>query len=157
MMGMANMDFVIRECLAVVEGPLAMVRLGTCGAIQPPAHLGNFLVASQGSVCVRCSHTLEQSHLGTVTNWWWRVVSSPHAWCACSFLQQQQHTDRVVCILPGHNILPSPHSSSSPSHNLACLCVESARPICSMTCCFVACTLGASCVVPNLRSLYRSR
>ncbi|KAL3133066.1 hypothetical protein ABBQ38_006970 [Trebouxia sp. C0009 RCD-2024] len=53
MMGMANMDFVIRECLAVVEGPLAMVRLGTCGAIQPPAHLGNFLVASQGSACVR--------------------------------------------------------------------------------------------------------
>lgn len=70
MMGMANMDFVIRECLAVVEGPLAMVRLGTCGAIQPPAHLGNFLVASQGSACVRYSHTLEQSHLSTVTTWW---------------------------------------------------------------------------------------
>ena len=53
MMGMANMDFVIRECQAVVEGPLAMIRLGTCGAIQPPAHLGNFLVASEGSICVR--------------------------------------------------------------------------------------------------------
>lgn len=52
------MDFVIRECLAVVEGPLAMIRLGTCGAIQPPAHLGNFLVASQGSGCVRYSQTL---------------------------------------------------------------------------------------------------
>lgn len=56
MMGMANMDFVVRECRAVVEGPLAMIRLGTCGAIQPPAHLGNFLVASEGSVCVRYSH-----------------------------------------------------------------------------------------------------
>ena len=53
MMGMANMDFVVRECQAVVEGPLAMIRLGTCGALQPPAHLGNFLVASEGSVCVR--------------------------------------------------------------------------------------------------------
>ena len=52
-MGMANMDFVIRECQAVVEGPLAMIRLGTCGAIQRPAHLGNFLVASEGSICVR--------------------------------------------------------------------------------------------------------
>ena len=52
-MGMANMDFVIRECQAVVQGPLAMIRLGTCGAIQPPAHLGNFLVASEGSICVR--------------------------------------------------------------------------------------------------------
>lgn len=53
MMGMANMDFVIRECQAVVKGPLAMVRLGTCGALQPPAHLGCFLVASAGSVCAR--------------------------------------------------------------------------------------------------------
>lgn len=52
------MDFVIRECQAVVEGPLAMIRLGTCGAIQPPAHLGNFLVASEGSICVRYVHTL---------------------------------------------------------------------------------------------------
>lgn len=57
-MGMANMDFVIRECQAVVEGPLAMIRLGTCGAIQPPAHLGNFLVASEGSICVRYVHIL---------------------------------------------------------------------------------------------------
>ena len=54
MMGMANMDFVIRECQAVVNGPLAIIRLGTCGALQPPAHLGCFLVASEGSVCVRC-------------------------------------------------------------------------------------------------------
>lgn len=53
MMGMANMDFVIRECQAVVNGPLAIIRLGTCGALQPPAHLGCFLVASEGSVCVR--------------------------------------------------------------------------------------------------------
>lgn len=53
MMGMANMDFVIRECQAVVEGPLAMIRLGTCGAVQPPAHLGSFLVASEGSICIR--------------------------------------------------------------------------------------------------------
>lgn len=53
MMGMANMDFVIRECQAVVNGPLAIIRLGTCGAVQPPAHLGCFLVASEGSVCVR--------------------------------------------------------------------------------------------------------
>lgn len=53
MMGMPNMDFVIRECQAVVNGPMAMIRLGTCGAIQRPARLGNFLVASKGSVCIR--------------------------------------------------------------------------------------------------------
>lgn len=53
MMGMANMDFVIRECQAVVDGSMVMVRLGTCGALQPPACLGSFLVASEGSVCIR--------------------------------------------------------------------------------------------------------
>ena len=59
MMGMANMDFVIRECQAIVEGSMAMVRLGTCGAVQPPASLGSFLVASEGSICIRCAYTAD--------------------------------------------------------------------------------------------------
>ncbi|GAX77180.1 hypothetical protein CEUSTIGMA_g4626.t1 [Chlamydomonas eustigma] len=44
-MGMPNMDFVVRECRAVVEGPMAVVRLGTCGALQPPASLGQLIIA----------------------------------------------------------------------------------------------------------------
>ena len=60
MMGMANMDFVIRECQAIVEGSMAMIRLGTCGAVHPPAGLGSFLVASQGSICIRCVLLLMQ-------------------------------------------------------------------------------------------------
>ncbi len=52
---MPNMDFVIRECRAVApEGePMLVVRLGTCGAVQRPAKLGNLLIASCGSVCIR--------------------------------------------------------------------------------------------------------
>ncbi|GMH36897.1 hypothetical protein BSKO_04770 [Bryopsis sp. KO-2023] len=53
MMGMPNMDFVVRETRAVVEGPMAILRLGSCGGIQPPARLGNLAVASKGSICIR--------------------------------------------------------------------------------------------------------
>ncbi|EFN59386.1 hypothetical protein CHLNCDRAFT_137869 [Chlorella variabilis] len=74
-MGMANADFVVREnrhaaalhaassCAdadaddysrgAVVEGEMAIVRLGTCGALQPPAHLGSFVVADPGAILIR--------------------------------------------------------------------------------------------------------
>jgi hypothetical protein len=55
LMGMANMDFVVRECRAVIDGQMAVVRLGTCGALQPPAGLGKMLIASEGAVCVRCA------------------------------------------------------------------------------------------------------
>ena len=49
-MGFANMDFVVRECRAVVEGDMAIIRLGTCGSVQDPANLGNIVVAQKGSV-----------------------------------------------------------------------------------------------------------
>lgn len=32
---------------------MALLRLGTCGAFQPPAHLGSAVVASPGSIFVR--------------------------------------------------------------------------------------------------------
>lgn len=54
LMGMPNMDFVVREARAVVTGHMAIVRLGTCGALRPPARLGSFMVAAPGAVCVRC-------------------------------------------------------------------------------------------------------
>lgn len=53
LMGMANMDFVVRECRSAADGQMAIVRLGTCGALRPPARLGDLLVASAGAVCIR--------------------------------------------------------------------------------------------------------
>lgn len=53
LMGMANMDFVVRECRSAVDGQMAVVRLGTCGALRPPAKLGDLLIATEGAVCVR--------------------------------------------------------------------------------------------------------
>lgn len=70
MMGMPNMDFVVRENRAVVDGEMAIIRLGTCGAVRPPAKLGCLLLASKGSICVRRDvdaftrmyETIEASH-----------------------------------------------------------------------------------------------
>eukprot|EP00879_Flechtneria_rotunda_P020628 GHRR01021707.1.p1 GENE.GHRR01021707.1~~GHRR01021707.1.p1 ORF type:complete len:312 (+),score=96.98 GHRR01021707.1:257-1192(+) len=53
LMGMPNMDFVVREARAVVDGQMAVVRLGTCGALRPPAVLGSLIIASKGAICIR--------------------------------------------------------------------------------------------------------
>ena len=53
LMGMANMDFVVRENRAVVDAPMAVVRLGSCGLLQPPAHLGGVAVAREALCCRR--------------------------------------------------------------------------------------------------------
>lgn len=58
LMGMPNMDFVVREARAAVSGNMAIVRLGTCGALRPPAVLGSFMVADPGAVCVRWVHQM---------------------------------------------------------------------------------------------------
>ncbi|GIL80023.1 hypothetical protein Vretimale_12853 [Volvox reticuliferus] len=52
-MGQPNMDFVVRENRAVIRGQMAIVRLGTCGAVQRPAKLGDLLIAAHGSIAIR--------------------------------------------------------------------------------------------------------
>lgn len=51
-MGQPNMDFVVRENRAVVKGQMAIIRLGTCGAVQRPAKLGDMLIATHGSISI---------------------------------------------------------------------------------------------------------
>ncbi|KAI8049858.1 nucleoside phosphorylase domain-containing protein [Syncephalis plumigaleata] len=43
-MGMAMMDFMLREVRAVVDGPLCVIRIGTCGAIASVADAGDIIV-----------------------------------------------------------------------------------------------------------------
>ena len=40
-------------CRAVVDGEMAFIRLGTCGALRPPARLGSFIVADPGAILIR--------------------------------------------------------------------------------------------------------
>jgi len=52
-MGLAMMDFFIRETRQSVEGPMAVVRLGTCGFLREEVGPGVMGIASKGSVLVR--------------------------------------------------------------------------------------------------------
>jgi purine-nucleoside phosphorylase len=43
-MGFSNMDFVVRELHAVVAGPMAVLRLGTCGGLQEHVPVGTLVL-----------------------------------------------------------------------------------------------------------------
>ncbi|KAJ1676024.1 hypothetical protein EV182_000093 [Spiromyces aspiralis] len=46
-MGFANMDFFIREVRAVVDGPMAVIRLGSCGSLSPLPNPSDIIVADR--------------------------------------------------------------------------------------------------------------
>ena len=48
-MGVSMMDFFVRESRAIVEGPMAMIRFGTCGGIATDSIRGKVAVATDGS------------------------------------------------------------------------------------------------------------
>lgn len=51
-MGCAMMDFVVRECRALLDGPMAILRYGTCGGLrETPA--GAVAIARDGAVLIR--------------------------------------------------------------------------------------------------------
>ncbi|KAJ3064949.1 hypothetical protein HDU99_004316, partial [Rhizoclosmatium hyalinum] len=50
-MGISMMDFFVREVRAVTEGPLDIIRFGSCGSISTDAKVGSLAVATDGSVC----------------------------------------------------------------------------------------------------------
>lgn len=105
LMGMPNMDFVVREARAAVSGQMAVVRLGTCGALRPPARLGSFMIASPGAVCVRCARGPQQVFFwardrrdrqgsgcaaGMPPGWMFQNGLLMFTWCTCCGVRQQQ-------------------------------------------------------------------
>jgi len=52
-MGIAMIDFVVRETRAVVEGDMVIIRLGTCGTPDINVNVGSVAIASKGSILVR--------------------------------------------------------------------------------------------------------
>lgn len=55
-MGYAMIDFVVREIRQVVKGPMAIIRFGTCGVINPDYDAGNIYVATKGSTFIQTNH-----------------------------------------------------------------------------------------------------
>ena len=43
-MGFSVVDFFVRECRAVVQGEMVIVRLGSCGSLEPEYGLGSLVV-----------------------------------------------------------------------------------------------------------------
>lgn len=56
-MGYPNMDFLVREVRAVTEGPLRIIRLGSCAGLRSDLPVGTVAVASQGSILIRQNPT----------------------------------------------------------------------------------------------------
>ena len=52
-MGIPMMDFFVRETVAVVDGPLAIIRFGTCGGLSELSLAGRVVVASKGSAMIQ--------------------------------------------------------------------------------------------------------
>lgn len=53
LMGIPNMDFTIREMRAVVDGPMVIVRLGTCGTPKEDISVGDICIATEGYMVLR--------------------------------------------------------------------------------------------------------
>ncbi|KAJ9074202.1 hypothetical protein DSO57_1006273 [Entomophthora muscae] len=52
-MGTSMMDFFVREVRAVVEGPMYIVRFGSCGSLRGDASVGALALASEAVGCIR--------------------------------------------------------------------------------------------------------
>lgn len=62
------MDFFVRETRAVVEGPMAIIRFGTCGGLTDSAQAGTIVVASQGSgYIVRNPDAFQHNYCGSTS------------------------------------------------------------------------------------------
>ena len=55
-MGISMMDFFVRETRNIVDGPLYIIRFGTCGGLSKEAVAGSVVVASQGSAYICRNH-----------------------------------------------------------------------------------------------------
>jgi len=51
-MGVAMMDFFVRECRNVVEGDMVIIRLGTCGTPVPSVKVGSISVPTDGCTMI---------------------------------------------------------------------------------------------------------
>jgi len=53
LMGIPNMDFTIRELRAVIDGPMAVIRIGTCGTPRDEINVGDICIANEGYYILR--------------------------------------------------------------------------------------------------------
>lgn len=59
LMGSPNVDFVIRETRYCIDGPMAIIREGSCGLIDQKEVVGTVIVGSKGSLFVQTTFAKE--------------------------------------------------------------------------------------------------
>lgn len=52
-MGYPNMDFFVREARAITDGPINIIRIGTCGSIIRDCQIGTLAIPEQGAIMVQ--------------------------------------------------------------------------------------------------------
>jgi uridine phosphorylase len=62
------LDFVLRECRAVIDGPIVIIRLGTCGSIDLSISCGDPVVIDKSHSLVRNPDAFRKSTRESVSN-----------------------------------------------------------------------------------------
>lgn len=47
------MDFFVREAREIIQGPMAIIRFGTCGSLDPLDNIGDFIVTEKACLVTR--------------------------------------------------------------------------------------------------------
>ncbi len=62
------MDFLVREVRAVVDGPMVIMRFGTCGTVDPSVKVGTIAVCAEAVAITRkVDAFIEEHESGSVT------------------------------------------------------------------------------------------
>ena len=47
------MDFFVREAREIIQGPMIIIRFGTCGSLDPSDNIGDFIVTEKACLVTR--------------------------------------------------------------------------------------------------------
>jgi len=120
-MGTPMVDFVLRETRAVVDGPMAVVRFGTCGTPQSSIPIGSVIVASKGAVFVERDYDA--------------IVADPLIQAKINGSTEKEETEKtrksldyyhVTKLIPGDALLSKQISESLEEHNIEAIQGEGA-------------------------------
>lgn len=62
------MDFLVREVRAVVDGPMVIMRFGTCGTVDPTVKVGTIAVCAEAVAITRNVDAFIEEHESGATN-----------------------------------------------------------------------------------------
>lgn len=105
LMGFPNMDFAVRELRHVVQGPMAIIRVGTCGS-PAETKVGDITVPSEFHICLRDPDHFGPGSEGSSLEQMYRVSKGIH--CDSGLRKALFERVCVNCtgskVIDGHNV-----------------------------------------------------